>query len=32
MQALTLKGSHKIKVTFSPTGSSAVIRHKTRFG
>ena len=30
-RALTLKGSHKVKVTFSSAGSSAVIRHKTRF-
>ena len=31
MRALTLKGSNKIKVTFSSAGSSVVIRHKTRF-
>ena len=31
MRALTSKGSNKIKVTFSPAGSSVVIRHKTRF-
>ena len=31
MRALTLKGSNKINVTFSPAGSSVVIRHKTRF-
>ena len=31
MRALTLKGSTKVKVTFSPAGSSVVIRHKTRF-
>ena len=30
MGALTLKGSNKIKVTFSPAGAS-VIRHKARF-
>ena len=31
MGALTLKGSNKINVTFSPVGSSVVIRHKHVF-
>ena len=31
MRALTLKGSNKVKVTFSSAGSSVVIRHKNVF-
>ena len=31
MRALTLKGSNKIKVTFSSAGPSVVIRHKNVF-
>ena len=31
MRALTLKGSNKVKVTFSSAGSSVVIWHKARF-
>ena len=31
MRVLTLKGSNKIKVTFSSAGSSVVMRHKNVF-